>query len=243
MARKYSVNFEEGELVSVEVDGVVYDDPDQIPDPDDREQILELISKTQDEEFDRAFEDFDQEFKELESQQAKFPFLIVGIFGLVALITLTIAVISGISTSRSIAREQSAPGKVVDLILRTSPGGRDSQGTYTPPQDYYYPIVEFTLPDGTLKTVQLNEGSWPPAYEKGEAVTVLYDPDKPIHARIQSTSSNILLWLLPGITGVVGLGFLIAAAGVAWFFKPAKPAASPNKRDDLPETAGGKIVS
>ena len=194
MAKKYSVNMENNEVVSVEVDGVTYEHPNQIPDPEDRTKILKLMSKTVDEdfdaEFDKEFEDFDKEFKELEKQSAKFPILIVGIFLLVAVITLAIAVISGISTARAVAKEQSASAQVVDLTLRTSRGGYDSQGTYQAPQDYYFPIVEFALPDGTRKIVQLAEGSWPPAYEIGEQVTVLYDPEKPINARIQSTSSN-----------------------------------------------------
>lgn len=141
----------------------------------------------------------------------------------VAAITLTISVISALSASRAVAKEQSAPGQVVDLVVRKSQGGYDSQGTYEAPQDYFYPVVESSLPDWTQKTVQLSEGSWPPAYEKGEQVTVLYDPEKPIHARIQSTSSNILLWLVPGITGLIGVSFLIAAAVVGWFFKPSSP--------------------
>ena len=159
----------------------------------------------------------------MERQSVKFPPLIVAIFAIIAVIALAIAVISGISAGRRMAREQSASGQVVDLNVRTSLGGKNSQGTYQPPQDYYYPVVEFSLPNGTRKTVQLSEGSWPPAYEKGEQVTILYDPEKPINARIQSTSSNILMWLLPGITGIVGLAFLIAAVIVGWFFKPGSP--------------------
>jgi len=227
MAKKYSVNVENDKVVSIEVDGVLYEDPEQIPDPEDRAKILQLMSDSPgedfDPEFDKAFEDFDKEFRDLEKQSAKFPTLIVAIFALVAVITLTIAVISGISTSRAIARERSAPGQVVDMTMRKSQGGYDSQGTYQAPQDYYYPVVAFSLPDGTRKTVQLSEGSWPPAYEKGEQVTVLYDPDKPINARIQSPSSNILKWLVTSITGFLGVAFLIAAGSVAWFFKPSPP--------------------
>jgi hypothetical protein len=225
MAKKYSVNVENDEVVSVEVEGVTYQHPDRIPDPEDRDKILQLISKSTDDEFDpefdKAFENFDKEFRELERQSAKFPTVIVAVFLIVALITLAIAVISAVSTSRAVAREQGAPGKVVDLTLRTSQGSYDSQGTYQAPQDYYYPVVEFSLPDGTRKTVQLSEGSWPPAYEKGEEVTIRYDPEKPINARIQSTSSTILMWLVPGITGFLGVAFLIAAVFVGWFFKPS----------------------
>jgi uncharacterized membrane protein len=232
MAKKYSVNVENDEVVSVEVDGVIYEHPDQIPDPEDRAKILQLMSETTDEEFDaefdKAFENFDEEFRELEKQSAKFPTLIVAVFLLVAVITLAIAIISAVSTARAVEKEQSASGRVVDMVIRTSRGGYDSQGTYQAPQDYYYPVVDFTLPDGTRKTVQLSEGSWPPAYEKGEKVTILYDPEKPINARIQSTSSNILKWLLPGITSTVGVAFLMAAVFVGWFFKPSSPDVKPS---------------
>jgi Ca2+/Na+ antiporter len=228
MAKKYSVNVDDNdEVVSVEVDGVVYKHPDDIPDPEDRARILSLMDQSSDDDFDpefeKAFENFDEEFREMESQSAKFPVLIVAIFLIVAGITLTISTISAINSSRTVAREQKAPGEVVDLTVRKSQGGYDSEGTYQAPQDYYYPIVAFSLPDGTIKTVQLSEGSWPPAYEKGEQVTILYDPAKPINARIQSTTSDILLWLLPGITGVIGVGFLIAAGTVAWFFRSSPP--------------------
>lgn len=225
MAKKYSVKVENGEVVSVEVDGVSYAHPDQIPDEKDRAKIEALIDHTINEDldsaFDEEFKDFDKEFRELEKQSAKFPTLILGIFLLVAIIMLTISVISAVGARRTVAREQEAPGVVVDMTLRTSQGGYDSEGTYQAPQDYYYPVVEFALPDGKIKTVQLSEGSWPPAYEVGEQVTVLYDPSKPINARIQSASSNILMWLVPGITGAVGVGFLIAALTVWWFFRPA----------------------
>jgi len=231
MAKKYSVNMENDEVVSIEVDGVLYKHPDQIPDPDDRAKVLQMMSDSKDSdfdaEFDKEFENFDKEFRELEHQSAKFPILIVGIFLLVAVITLTIAIVSGISAGRSVAKEQSAPGQVVEMTVRKSQGGYDSEGTYQAPQDYYYPVVAFSLPDGTRKTVQLSEGSWPPAYEKGEQVTILYDPEKPINARIQSTSSNILKWLVPGITGFLGVAFLIAAGSVAWFFRPSLSEAKP----------------
>jgi hypothetical protein len=56
--------------------------------------------------------------------------------------------------------------------------------------------------------VQLSEGSWPPEYELGQPVTILYDREHPLDARIKSVSSTILKWILPGITGIVGAVFL-----------------------------------
>ena len=64
MQKKYSINWENDEVVSVEVDGVQYDHPDQIPDPDDRAQILRLMSKTTDANLDPAYDkEFDKEFE------------------------------------------------------------------------------------------------------------------------------------------------------------------------------------
>lgn len=174
-------------------------------------------------EFEGDFEDFDAEFRELERQSARFPVLIVAIFLGIGILTLAIALISGFSAARQIAVEQPAPGRVVDLILRTSSGGYDSEGNYQPPQDYYYPVVEFSLPNGDQVTVQLSEGSWPAAYSIGEEVTIVYNRDRPTDARIRSASSNFLVWLLPSLTGLLGVAFLAAAAMVFWFTRPAAP--------------------
>ncbi len=134
------------------------------------------------------------------------------IFLAVAIILLAVSGVSAYSSSQTVSREQSAPGKVVDLVVRQSQGGVNSEGTRIAPQDYYYPKVEFALPDGTVKTVQLAEGSWPPAYEKGDQVTVRYDPTRPINARIQSSTGDLMMWFVPGITGFLGLIFLVVAA-------------------------------
>ena len=43
---------------------------------------------------------------------------------------------------------------------------------------------------------------------------VLYDPEHPLEARIQSMGSSLLMWILPGITGILGLAFLGAVIAV-----------------------------
>ena len=204
MAKKYSVSVENDEVVSVEVDGIQYDSPDQIPDEADRDKILELISKSTDEDFGKDFDqEFDAEFRALERQSSGAPKIIVAVFLAVGALMLVIATLSTVSTIRALNREESAPGQVVDMTVRQS---RDSE-TQTI-NEYYYPVVEFDLPDGTPKRVQLSEGSWPPEYELGQPVTILYDRDHPLDARIKSVSSTILKWILPGITGIVGAVFL-----------------------------------
>jgi hypothetical protein len=211
MVKKYSVQIEDDQIVSVEVDGIQYDNPDQIPDADDREKILELISKSNDADFDKEFE---EEFRELEHQSAQFPKIIISVFLTVAVIMLVIATISTFGTVRKLSQEESAPGQVVDMVVRQS---YDSETQIT--NEYYYPVVEFNFSDGTRKRVQLSEGSWPPQYEIGEPVTVLYDREHPLDARIKSSSSTMLMWILPGITGTIGIVFLGVALFALKFFR------------------------
>lgn len=135
------------------------------------------------------------------SQPDPFPKIILSIFLAVSILMFAIAIIAAIITGRALARESSAPGHVVDLVLR-----RDQSG-----QELHHPVVEFYLPDESLKLIELTEGSWPPAYEKGQSVTVLYDPARPLNARIQSASSTFLQWLVSIITGVLGVIFLMVA--------------------------------
>ena len=52
------------------------------------------------------------------------------------------------------------------------------------------------------------EGSSVPSHEVGDEVTVLYNPERPLDARIQSFGSSALMWIWPGITGILGLAFL-----------------------------------
>ena len=106
----------------------------------------------------------------------------MAIFSGVAILSLGIAVILTVNAVRSRAREVRVPGYVVDMVVR-----RDQQG-----QEYYYPVVTFTLPDGTRKTVQLSEGTWPQPYEVDAEVIVAYDPQRPLRARIASDGSG---WL------------------------------------------------
>jgi succinate dehydrogenase/fumarate reductase cytochrome b subunit len=42
----------------------------------------------------------------------------------------------------------------------------------------------------------------------------LYDPQNPLDVRIKSFGSSALMWVLPGITGILGVGFLVAVIAV-----------------------------
>jgi hypothetical protein len=136
--------------------------------------------------------------------------MIVAIFLGIAVIMLSIAGISIASTTRALSREVSAPGNVLDYAA-----SQDEDG-----QVFYYPLVEFYLPDGSRQRAQLPIGSSSQDYIRGEAVTILYDPTKPdSSARIQSFGGAVSMWLLPLITGTMGLIFLGAALFAWWFLK------------------------
>ena len=128
------------------------------------------------------------------------PRLFYGIFLGVAVLMLVIATITSINTARMLARETSTQGYVTALVTRTDVDG----------DLFYYPVVRFVLPDGSRQTVQATEGSWPPAYQVDESVTVLYDPEHPDQARIDSFAGALSLWIVPLVTGILGVAFLLA---------------------------------
>jgi len=208
MSKKYSVNWQDGKVVSVEVNGKQYKSPDEVPDPEDQLELELFMSKAGDVEF---------------AEPAKDPLtkIILSLFLGIGVLMLAISAIAAVFTVRYFSREVSARGNVVDFVVRT-----DSDG-----QEYYYPVVEFALPDGSMQRVPLSVGNWPPAYVKGEAVMVLYDQEQPLKARIQSFSGAFDKWILTMITGFLGIVFVGVSLIVGWMFykgskKGSKPAAT-----------------
>jgi hypothetical protein len=92
----------------------------------------------------------------------------------------------------------SADGTVVDLVesVSTDSDGRRSRT--------YRPVVEFAPASGAVRTFTSSSGSSPPAYDVGERVTVLYDPQNTHDARLKGTFS---LWGVAIILGGIGLVF------------------------------------
>lgn len=212
--KKYSINWEDDEPVSFEVDGVSYESIDQIPDEADREKLTAMMDASLDQQFEKEFKDFDKEFeKDWEAHKktsAKAEKLILGIFSGVAVLMLLIAVISSASAFLKMSREESASGRMVEIIQRREYVNQQDRVV----QDYYFPVVEFVSRDGHHHSVQMTEGSSAPSHEVGDGVTVLYNPDRPLQARVKSFGSSALMWVLPGITGILGLGFLGAVLAV-----------------------------
>lgn len=206
MAKKYSINWENDEPVSFEVDGVTYESLDDVPKERDRNKLAAMIDAAAEED---DFEDvkFDEkEFEELR-KAAEDPTMerwVLGGFTAIAVVMLLITVIASFFNIQKINKEKSAPGRVVDVVVRRELINEENDIV----RDYYYPVIEFVPIDGRKRTVQLSEGSDYAFYEKGDEITVRYDPDHPLDARIKSVSSNALVWILPVITGILGIAFL-----------------------------------
>jgi hypothetical protein len=204
MARKkYSIVVDEDEVISIEVNGVKYDSWIEIPDNIDQQRVEKMASAAT-----KTFKDEDFSTRTSNS----LGMIIVPVFGVVALILLAVALISGIGAGRAMSREVSAPGRVTSLHMLI-----DSEGSQV-----YYPVVAFTLPDHSINTVEMNEGSSPPSYSVGQDVTVLYDPANPNQARIKSIGGALGMWALAIITGLMGVIFLGAAVLAWWMLRPEK---------------------
>jgi hypothetical protein len=126
--------------------------------------------------------------------------IIPAVFLSIAVLMLAIAAFTAVRSGLALGKEIAAPGYVVDLVVRMDETG----------SDYYTPVVAFTLPDGSRRTVQVAEGSRTPAYQQDQPVTVAYDPDDPGNVRIVSVTSSLSMWIVPLVTGVLAAAFLAA---------------------------------
>lgn len=98
---------------------------------------------------------------------------------------------------------KSAVGRVDRFETRVS--SREGTGT-TRRTTTYAPVFTFRDEQGKDYTVTSNTGQNHAAYDRGQEVTVLYDPADPERARIHSFTQ---MWLLPVIFGSAGVAFLI----------------------------------
>ncbi|MFE4104742.1 DUF3592 domain-containing protein [Almyronema epifaneia] len=217
--QKISIDWEDDEVVSIEVDGVRYQDIEHILDPVDQAAVFRLLQRAAARENEPYLSDvltsdsFTHSPLPVASGGVAVEKIVFWIFLPIALLLIALAVTFGIYTRRAIAREVSAPGEVVDLIAQES-FDRDRRRV-----TYYFPVVEFYSADAKLHRVQLASGSSPPSHEVGEAVTVLYNPQKPLQARIQSFSSTLLMWLTPALLGFMGTIFFILAVALRLAFR------------------------
>jgi hypothetical protein len=144
------------------------------------------------------------------------------IFAGAGTLLLVIGLIEAVHTQWFVTRAARASGVVVENI-----SGTDSEGSST-----VRPQVRFRIPTGQVFLFISRVGSSRPRYEAGEGVPVLYDPENPGDARIQSSLS---LWFVSLVFG--GLGALFGAIG----FIPMRLLRRRDARDEWLRLHGHRI--
>lgn len=109
-------------------------------------------------------------------------------------------------TRHFLATAVPVPGVVVENVYRES-SSNNNQG----PSWSYYPHVRFRTNNGQEIDFVSNTGSSPPSYSVNERVTVLYDPQQPYKASINSFGS---LWLASMVLVILGVVFTAPGVGL-----------------------------
>ena len=203
--KKYSINWENDEPVSFEVNGVAYESLDDVTDWKDRDKLAAMLHASADDDDVEDVKFDEKEFEELR-KAAESPTMerwVLGGFSAIAVIMLLVSAMSIFSNVQKLGREESAPGRVVDVAVERVVVNEQERIV----RDFYFPVIEFIPIDGRKRTVQVSEGSDAPFYEEGDEITVAYDPEHPLDARIKSADSSALMWVLPSITGILGIAF------------------------------------
>lgn len=94
-----------------------------------------------------------------------------------------------------------AEGRIVDVVSRTRTSGGERK-------TLFYPVVEFRTVDGESIRFEGSTGSNPAAYRVGDTVKVLYDPQTPQSALIDSWEE---VWMPSGF--LIGIGGIFALMG------------------------------
>ena len=171
----------------------------------------------EDEPFDDEDEDEDPDWAKdmdpapAEAGGARVEKIVSTVFICVGIVLLLASATTFWFTRQSVAAEVSVEGVVVNNVIRqhTTKASNSSRQTTS---DYYHAVVEFPLADGSKKTVEMAQGDWPKAYDEGERVTVRYDPQKPLKARLGG--GGPLDFLATLITGFMGAVFTAIAIGI-----------------------------
>ena len=215
--KRYSINWEDEAPVSFEVDGVQYESLENITDETDRLKLEAMVNSAEDAAFDAEFAEMQAKVEEGGISGEK---IILGVFTGVAVLMLLIAGLSSVSNILKISREEQAPGQVVEIVSRREYVNEEDRVL----EEYYFPVVIYVSSDGRPHRVHMSIGSSSPSHEVGDEVTVLYNPEQPLDARIQSFGSSALMWILPVITGILGIAFLGAVLIVQRVLQPNETA-------------------
>ena len=121
----------------------------------------------------------------------------VRVFGALALVSAFALLALGASCCNRAANFKKTAVEAQGTVSELKEGSSGGANSHT----VYYPIIRFADKAGLEHTLYSSSGSYPPAYEVGERVSVLYDPANPKEAKVNSFTS---LWLWPLILGIMG---------------------------------------
>ncbi|WP_120498677.1 DUF3592 domain-containing protein [Kiloniella sp. EL199] len=139
----------------------------------------------------------------------KYIFIGVGLIALLSMGAWSYMTFQFIDTAHS------AQGTVTNLIRYRSSSSSSTSNSYV-----YRPEVVFQTLTGEKITFQSSTGANPPAYSRGETISILYAPQAPQDAKINDTLS---LWFGHIILGIVGFIFSAFGLGIsAYLYKKEK---------------------
>jgi hypothetical protein len=102
-------------------------------------------------------------------------------------------------------------GTVSDLLFRRSSSSSSSSSS-SKSSGTYVPVIDFTAPNGSRIHITGSSGSNPPAYSRGDKVKLLFDPENPEKAVIDSFGERkagpLILCGLGSVFALVG-GFVL----------------------------------
>src|ERR1022692_2061248 len=127
--------------------------------------------------------------------------LVFSIFFFVGLGVLVGSYFPGRQTRPFLQTSVFVPGVVIENIYKES-SSSGNQG----PSWSYYPHIRFQTTDGHEIDFVSGTGSSPPSYSVNEPVTVLYDPQQPYNASLNSFGS---LWGATIVLVILGVAFKI----------------------------------
>lgn len=122
---------------------------------------------------------------------------------LVALIFLAVGVGVGIGKAYFLVTAESGQGQVVEIVERTKYNSK-----LRTRETSYYPVVELETKAGKKARFTSNVGANPAMYVVGDQVPVVYDPEDPSSAAIDTL---IDFWMLPLVFVLIALTLLIVS--------------------------------
>jgi uncharacterized Tic20 family protein len=156
---------------------------------------------------------------------------IIGVlFILFSILPLGICTYCTMSTRNFLNKAEKTHGTVLEIVER-----RTSDGTM------YYPVYSFVDIYGTEHKIYSKSGSYPPRYEVGDPISILYDPENPKEIKMDSFVSLWMGTIVAGVLGIIpfliGAVFLLVVPIIINRLLPDTGASSPTKHPPAQQEA------